>query len=390
VLGPLPAWLITGYSAARETLAHPGISKDVRRFQHMFDDAGMPDTLNSAVTGTMVATDPPDHTRLRRLAAKAFTQTSVEQLRPRAEQITSDLLDAMTPQGPADLIAAFSAQLPVTIVGELLGVPEPDRAQLRGWSAASFNEEDPSGRGKATHDLAAYMAGLIAAKRAQPADDLISRLIAARDSGDQLTDTELLSLVILLLIAGHETTTTLIGNAVHALLTNPAQLDTLHAHPDRIPASISELIRYDGPVAIATIRFTAEPITITGLTSQKTRSSWSPPPPRTMTPPSTRIPGVSTCGVTPAATSASATASTTASAPSSPRWKPKSRSGSSSSGSRTCGSPPTRRNCGGGTPGSSADLRHSPSDGTDRMRSRASSGLPPQPGPEARLRLVTG
>jgi cytochrome P450 len=265
VFGPLPAWLITGYSAARETLAHPGISKDVRRFQHIFDDAGMPDTLSAAVTGTMVATDPPDHTRLRRLAAKAFTQNAIEQLRPRAEQITSDLLDTMAPLGATDLIAAFASPLPVTIIGEPLGVPEADRTQLRTWSAASFNEEDPDSRRKATYDLAAYMTGLIITKQARPGDDLITRLIAARDSGDQLTDTELLSLVILLLIAGHETTTTLIGNAVHALLTNPAQLDFLREHPDQVPGAINELIRYDGPVAIATIRFTAEPITINGV-----------------------------------------------------------------------------------------------------------------------------
>jgi cytochrome P450 len=174
VMGPLPAWLVTGHAEARQVLTHPGISKDVRRFQHIFDAAGMPDTRNAAVTGTMVATDPPGHTRLRKLAAKAFPPNTSERLRPRIEQITVSLIDQMQPHGRADLIEAFAAPLPVTVISELLGVPEPDRDNLRTWSAASFNEEDPATRQTATHNLAGYMATLIAAKRADPGDDLLT------------------------------------------------------------------------------------------------------------------------------------------------------------------------------------------------------------------------
>jgi cytochrome P450 len=265
-LGPLPAWLITGHAEARAAFAHPAILKDTRRFQHIFDNAGIPSNINAAVNTTMIATDPPDHTRLRKLAAKAFTPATTEQLRPRIEQITSDLLDEMAPRGSADLIASFAAPLPVTVISELLGVAEPDRDNLRQWSNTSFAEDDTTTRDQATHNLARYMTSLIAAKRAEPADDLLSRLIAVRDTTDKLSDPELLSLAILLLIAGHETTTTLIANATCALLLNPAQHQALRDDPSLIPAAIDEFLRYDSPAAIATIRFTAEPVTIADVT----------------------------------------------------------------------------------------------------------------------------
>lgn len=265
-LGEMPAWLITGHAEARAAFAHPGISKDIRRFQFIFHEANVPYTVDEVVANSMVGTDPPDHTRLRKLAAKAFTSGAIEHLHPRVEQIISDLLDAMEPLGGADLIKAFAAPLPVTVICDLLGIPESGRHHLRHWSDVSFNEGGPDEREEAANGLTSYIADLITARRAEPADDLISRLIAARDATDMLNDTELVSLAFGLLLTGHETTTTLIGNAVCALLLHPDQLAALRQDPSLLPSAIDEFLRYESPAAIATIRFTSEPVTINGTT----------------------------------------------------------------------------------------------------------------------------
>ena len=265
-MGSLPTWLITGYAEARSALADPRLSKDTRRFQHIFGQAGSTRNISPAVSATMVATDPPDHTRLRKLAASAFTPAVVDGMRPRVQQLTSELLDTIEPDGHADLIETFAAPLPVTVISELLGVPEPDRADLRHWSNANFAAGDPARRDEASHAITAYMTGLIATRRAAPGDDLLSALIAARDDGDQLSEHELVSLAVLLLIAGHETTTSLIGNAVLALLLHPGQRAALRADPALVPAAIEEFLRYDPPAATATIRFTAEPVTFGDVT----------------------------------------------------------------------------------------------------------------------------
>ena len=265
-LGMMPAWLITGYAEARAAFAHPGISKDIRRFQFIFHDAKVPNAIDESVANSMVGTDPPDHTRLRKLAVKAFTSGAIEHLHPRVEQVANDLLDAMEPLGHADLIRAFAGPLPIMIICDLLGIPESGRHHLRQWSNASFSEGSHQMRDEATGGLNEYLADLIKARRAEPADDLISRLIAARDDTDKFSDSELLSLVHVLLLTGHETTTVLISNAVCALLLHPDQLDALRQEPSLLPNAIEELLRYESPAAIATTRFTSEPVTINGTT----------------------------------------------------------------------------------------------------------------------------
>jgi len=265
-MGPLPVWLITGYAEARAAFTHPGISKDTRRFQHVLNQGGNPRNINAAVAATMVATDPPDHTRLRRLVSKAFNTSTVERLRPRVQQITDDLLDAIASAGSADLIETLAIPVPITVISELLGVPEADRDNLRCWSNANFAAGDHRTRDEASHKIADYMAQLVAAKRAQRGNDLLSDLIAVHDSTDSLSEQELIALAVLLLIAGHETTTSLIGNAILALLLRPAQLAELRENPSLIPLAIDEFLRYDSPTAIATIRFTAEPINIADVT----------------------------------------------------------------------------------------------------------------------------
>lgn len=248
-------WMITGYAEARAALADPRLSKDTARF---FADRPSNRSLASVVSRTMLATDPPDHTRLRRLVTSAFTSRTVQRLRPRIEAIADELLDDMAEHTTVDLVDAYAAPLPITVISELLGVPEPDRGDVRTWSNRLFTSDDHASVDAASHRLADYMTDLVAAKRASPGDDLISRLIAVHDDGDRLSAHELVSLAVLLIIAGHETTTTLIANATLALLTHPEQLASLHAEPSGYPQAVEELLRYDPPSTIATFRHTIE------------------------------------------------------------------------------------------------------------------------------------
>ncbi|WP_207400928.1 cytochrome P450 family protein [Actinomadura roseirufa] len=256
-------WMITGYAQARAALADPLLSRNTRRFGYLFGDRR---DIAPALLNNMLATDPPDHTRLRRLAAGAFTAAAVDQLRPRIQQITDDLLDAIAPRGAADLINEFAIPLPVTVICELLGVPERDRPQLRRWSNDLFTS-DAAGRDKASHGIADHMTALVARRYHADHDtagkdgDLLDTLIAARQGNDRLSRQELVSLAVLLIIAGHETTTNLIGNAVLALLLHPAQYAAAAADPDRLGPAIEEILRYDSPLGIATVRFTTQPVT---------------------------------------------------------------------------------------------------------------------------------
>ncbi|TDB84245.1 cytochrome P450 [Actinomadura sp. KC216] len=260
------AWLITGFEQARAALADPRLSRDTRRFGYLF---GNRRDIAPAIQATMLATDPPDHTRLRRLAAQAFTSTAVDRLRPRIQQITDQLLETIAPQGAADLIAEFAVPLPVTVICELLGVPENDRPQLRHWSDTLFTTADATVRDEASHHIADYMTALVASRNhhanrspAPPSEDgdLLDTLIAARHSGDRLSQEEVVSLAALLVIAGHETTTNLIGNAVLALLLNPDQQAAVTTDTDLLAPAIEEFLRYDSPLGIATVRFTTEPV----------------------------------------------------------------------------------------------------------------------------------
>jgi cytochrome P450 len=264
-MGPLPTWIVTGYDAAIEAFTHPGISKDTRRFQHVLGQGNKPRNVNAAVAESMVATDPPDHTRLRRLVSKSFTASTVDTLRPRIQQITAAQLNAISPAGPVDLMETLAVPLPITVISELLGAPEADRDSVRRWSNDNITAGDHRVRDAASHQIAAYMTGLVAAKRANPDSGLLSDLVTTRDADDRLSETELVSLAVLLLIAGHETTTSLIGNAVLALLQHPDQLDRLRDDPALIPGAINELLRYDSPSSVATIRFTSETVTIAGV-----------------------------------------------------------------------------------------------------------------------------
>jgi cytochrome P450 len=204
--------------------------------------------------------NPPDHTRLRRLVSRAFTRPMVARLEPRIEEITARLLaDARARGGPVDVIESLAYPLPVAVISELLGVPEEDRARFVGWSHALARALDPEflippeqrGLQHASRaEFAEYIRGLAAQRRARPGEDLISALVGVRDSGDGLTENELIATCILLLIAGHETTGNLIGNGTLALLRHPAQLARLRAEPALLDRAVEELLRYDSPVQL--------------------------------------------------------------------------------------------------------------------------------------------
>ncbi|GAA0482756.1 cytochrome P450 [Streptomyces olivaceiscleroticus] len=258
--GP-PSFLVTGYAAARAALADPRLSKDTARYF-----AGRPSgrRLHPALAHTMLATDPPDHTRLRRLVAPAFTTGAAARLRPYVDELTAELTRDWRPGDTVDLVAGLAGPLPVPVICHLLGVPEADRAQLRAWSDQLFEAGAPDRIDAASHEVAAYFGRLVAAKRAAPDESLLSALIAARDGADRLGEDELVSLAVLILVAGHETTTNLIGNAVSALLAHPDAAARLRDRPELIPAALDELLRYDSPVSVATFRYATEPLTLAG------------------------------------------------------------------------------------------------------------------------------
>jgi cytochrome P450 len=218
---------------------------------------------------TLLDMDPPDHTRLRRLVAKAFTVRRVETLRPRAQQIVDDLLDRMIAAGPpADLMDALAWPLPITVICELLGVPVEDRESFRKWTDASMaiTAYGPAEIEQAREDLRGYIAGLVAARRAQPADDLITALVRARDNEDRLSEAELVGFGVTLLVAGHETTANQFGNFVYNLLNHPAQLDRLRADPGLLDSAVEELMRHT-PLGASTgfPRIAAEDVELGGV-----------------------------------------------------------------------------------------------------------------------------
>ena len=260
-----PAWLVTGHDAVRSVLTDPRLVKNPS-----WTPGGglLPPEIHAAMNSDLLHRDPPDHTRLRRLVSGAFTRRRVDALAPRVQQIADRLLDDLTAElaehGTADLIGAYAYPLPIMVIGELLGVAARDQAGFRDWSRVLVGGS-AIGRKEwvaAATALVGFVRELVAAKRAHPADDLLSALVAARDGADRLTEDELTSMVFLLLVAGHETTVNLIGNGVHTLLAHPDRLALLRAEPERLPATIEELLRFEGPVQVATFRWTTEPVRI--------------------------------------------------------------------------------------------------------------------------------
>ncbi|NUS76213.1 MAG: cytochrome P450 [Streptomyces sp.] len=252
-------WLIVGYEEARAALTDPRLSKDGRRIGVTFLDEEL-------IGKYLLVADPPQHTRLRSLVSRAFTVRRVEELRPRIRQITDDLLDAMLPQGRADLVEALAHPLPLTVICELLGVPEMDRTEFRKITSEAVAPTSAESEYDAFVRLAEYLTELIAAKTsAGPGGDLLGDLIrTTAEDGDRLSPEELRGMAFILLIAGHETTVNLITSAVYALLTHPDQLAALRADMSLLDGAVEETLRWEGPVENATFRFAAEPLEIGG------------------------------------------------------------------------------------------------------------------------------
>ncbi len=274
------AWIATTYDDAVAILKDPRFIRDVSKVARPITDQAQRDAIASlaklfAWRRDMLQVDPPDHTRLRSLVSQAFTPRMIEQLRPRIQQIADGLLDAVQNRGQMDLIAEFALPLPITVISEMLGIPAPDRPRFRAWSQTLVN---------ASGDLAAlaqdativaaveaflgYITGFLADKRAHPGADLTSDLIQAEEQGDALNETELISMIFLLIVAGHETTVNLIGNGTLALLEHPDQLRLLQSDPSLLPAAIEELLRYTPPVTF-TARWASEDVPLHGKVIHK-------------------------------------------------------------------------------------------------------------------------
>ncbi|GAB3362978.1 cytochrome P450 [Amycolatopsis echigonensis] len=236
-----PAWLATRYADARLVLGD-------RRFSRaLAQESDEPRMSEYRRPGGILSMDPPDHTRLRTLVAKAFTARRVEELRPRVARLASELIDQMREHGqPADLVDLYALPIPVAVICELLGVPVGDRPQFREWSDAALSTTrlTPEESERSRKELRAYMAGLIAEHRAQPRDDLMTALIEARDVRDRLTELELVDLCVGILVAGHETTASQIPNFVYALLDQHEHWERLCAGPALIPTAVEELLRF--------------------------------------------------------------------------------------------------------------------------------------------------
>ncbi|MFZ2044424.1 MAG: cytochrome P450, partial [Trebonia sp.] len=213
--------------------------------------------------------DPPDHTRLRRLVSRAFTPARVAALEPAVRAIAGRLLDDLAAAGPGatvDLIEGYAYPLPFEVIGALLGIPAADRPRLHAWFQVlltGWAGDPPAEAVEASDGIVGYLRELVETKRRQPGEDLVSVLVAVDD--DMLTTQELLSTLFQLVVAGHDTTASLIGNGVVALLDYPRQLQALLADPRRMPAAIDELIRFTAPVPHATFRVTTEPVTVGGV-----------------------------------------------------------------------------------------------------------------------------
>ncbi|GAB3155237.1 cytochrome P450 [Micromonospora sonneratiae] len=236
------AWLATRYADVKTVLG------DLRFSRAAAIGRDEPRSTPQLIQDGILTMDPPDHTRLRKLVAKAFTARRVEQLRPRAQRIADELIDRMVATGPpADLVEHFATPLPIRVICELLGVPFADQGRFHTWSEAivSTTSLSPEQIDEYLGNLHAYMADLIAQRRHEPADDLISALVRARDeNADRLTETEMVTLAAGLLAAGHETTVTQISNFGYVLLTHPVELARLRADPGLIPNAVEELLRY--------------------------------------------------------------------------------------------------------------------------------------------------
>jgi cytochrome P450 PksS len=265
-------WLVTRYDDVAAVLKDERLVKNTRNALTPAEAARQPwfRKLFKSLKRTMLDVDPPDHTRLRALVQKGFTPRLVEEMRDRITALTEELLDKAAPRAEMDLIADYALPLPTTIIAEILGVPVEDRHRFQRWSGAIIAAAASNWNMlKAVPNVTLfirYIRRTIRTRRADPRSDLVSALVLAEEAGDTLSEQELIAMIFLLLVAGHETTVNLIANGVLALLEHPGELARLRAEPALVKPAVEEFLRYTSPVEIATERYTSSPVTVGGVT----------------------------------------------------------------------------------------------------------------------------
>lgn len=278
-----PVWLVTRFDEVRQVLrdqrfvnnpAAPSLGRSIDESPavRLLEMLGLPDHFRPYLLGSILNYDAPDHTRLRRLVSRAFTARKITDLRPRVEQITDELL-ARLPEhaedGVVDLIQHFAYPLPITVICELVGIAEADRPQWRKWGADLVSLE-PGRLSTAFPAMIEHIHELIRERRGALTDDLLSELIRTHDDdGGRLSDIEMVTMVLTIVLAGHETTAHLIGNGTAALLTHPDQLRLLKDDPALLPRAVHELMRWCGPVHITQLRFASEDVEVAGTPIRK-------------------------------------------------------------------------------------------------------------------------
>lgn len=266
-----PIWLIARYEDVTTLLKDERFVKNRRTAMSSEQLRKLPwvPPMFRPLERNMLDLDPPDHTRLRALVHKAFTPNLIGQMRDRIQTLADELLDGVAGKGQLDLINDYALPLPMTIITEILGVPTSDRNKFHKWSKAVVSLTSPKATMRVIPNVwmfVRYLRRFFRERRRDPRDDLASALIQAEEAGDKLSEDELLAMVFLLLIAGHETTVNLIGNGMLALLEHPDQMDKLRRDPSMIKTAVEELLRYTSPVFMSTERYAREDLDLQGVT----------------------------------------------------------------------------------------------------------------------------
>ena len=259
-------WLVTRYKDVRSLLADSQVVKDVRGAAELYNKrtGGQRPIIGGPLALHMLNVDPPDHSRLRGFVSKAFTEQAVERFRPKLEANADYLLNELAGQDQVDLILGFGLPLAIMNTCQLLGLPPSEMQMLNGWAEALSQFYSPDEANEAARGIGDQLVTLVANKRDNPGEDLLTAVISAHDAGE-MDDDELLAMVYLLIVAGFETSVNLIANSMLALLLHPDQLAMLRADPSLLPGAIEELLRYDGPAAMSALRYTTAPVQVGGV-----------------------------------------------------------------------------------------------------------------------------
>ncbi|WP_146605781.1 cytochrome P450 family protein [Micromonospora craterilacus] len=257
--------MVVGYDEAVAALGDSRLSAAATLEAGGLDGGRLSLDMRDALLKSLTNSDPPDHTRLRRLVSRAFTARQVDAMRPWVSRLSDELIDGFAQQSQVDLMAEFAAPLPILVMSELLGVPEADRSQVRTWSRKIISGfGSPDFPVQDATDFVEYLRGLVVQKRSDPDEALISALIRTRDENDALSMDELTSTIFLMIVAGHDTTLSLIGNGVYLLMKEPDRAARLRKEPSLLPAAVEEFLRLESPVPVASFRAATSPFDIGG------------------------------------------------------------------------------------------------------------------------------